>query len=314
MHEWSESMDAIKVSAIIPNYNHAKYLRQRIDSVLHQSYTNLEVIILDDCSTDDSKEIINSYRDHPLVCNIEFNFQNTGSPFRQWEKGIMKATGEWIWIAESDDYADRNFVKRLLEAPNGLDNIGLIYCDSKIVTNEEVLNETFSTIKNEKLKTKRWSSDYFNNGIDEIMDYVLPYGTINNTSAVLFKKSILIEVNPFDTKFIYIGDKYAFIKVLAAADVKYVKESLNFYRNALVIKKINYHKLYREHFLVFDWVFKNLPALRNRLMPAFYQNTRYTFYRNWDRVKIDTYIELFKKNPILFIKSLLHNIFAPIFD
>ena len=46
------------VTVIIPNYNHAKYLRQRIDTVLNQTYTSFEVIILDDCSTDNSKDII----------------------------------------------------------------------------------------------------------------------------------------------------------------------------------------------------------------------------------------------------------------
>ena len=49
------------VTVIIPNYNHAKYLRQRIDTVLNQTYTSFEVIILDDCSTDNSKDIILSY-------------------------------------------------------------------------------------------------------------------------------------------------------------------------------------------------------------------------------------------------------------
>ena len=56
-----------KVSVIIPNYNHAKYLKQRIDSVLNQTYQDFDVIILDDSSTDESKTIIEQYRDHPKV-------------------------------------------------------------------------------------------------------------------------------------------------------------------------------------------------------------------------------------------------------
>ena len=50
------------VSVIIPNYNYARFLKQRIDSVLNQTHRNLEVIILDDCSTDQSKEVIEAYR------------------------------------------------------------------------------------------------------------------------------------------------------------------------------------------------------------------------------------------------------------
>ena len=55
------------ISVIIPNYNHAPYLNKRIDSILNQSVQNFELIILDDCSTDNSREVIESYRSHPLV-------------------------------------------------------------------------------------------------------------------------------------------------------------------------------------------------------------------------------------------------------
>ena len=92
------------VTVIIPNYNHAKYLRQRIDTVLNQTYTSFEVIILDDCSTDNSKDIILSYKDNPHISNIVLNSENSGSTFKQWNKGFELAKGDYIWIAESDDY------------------------------------------------------------------------------------------------------------------------------------------------------------------------------------------------------------------
>src|SRR5258708_26242203 len=99
------------VSVIIPNYNHAQYLSKRIDSVIHQSYKNIEVIILDDCSIDKSKDIIEKYRFHPLVKKIIYNESNTGSPFLQWKKGVEVASGEWIWITESDDYSSPIFLE-----------------------------------------------------------------------------------------------------------------------------------------------------------------------------------------------------------
>lgn len=55
------------ISVIIPNFNHAPYLKQRIDSVLSQTYDNLEVILLDDCSRDNSGEILSSYKNNPKV-------------------------------------------------------------------------------------------------------------------------------------------------------------------------------------------------------------------------------------------------------
>ena len=96
------------VSVIIPNYCHAKYLDQRIQSVLNQTYQNFEVIILDDCSPDGgaSKAVIEKYRNNSHVSHIVYNENNSGSPFKQWKKGADMAQGELLWIAESDDYAD----------------------------------------------------------------------------------------------------------------------------------------------------------------------------------------------------------------
>src|SRR5260370_20691240 len=93
------------VSVIIPNYNHARYLRQRIESVLRQTYQDFEVILLDDCSTDDSRSILSSYAGDSRV-RMEFNEVNSGSTFKQWNKGVRLARVEYVWIAESDDYAD----------------------------------------------------------------------------------------------------------------------------------------------------------------------------------------------------------------
>ena len=99
----------MKVSVIIPNYRHALYLKERIDSVLEQTYRDFEVIILDDCSPDDSREIIETYRTREKIAHIVYNERNSGSTFMQWQKGFDLAQGEYIWIAESDDFADPGF-------------------------------------------------------------------------------------------------------------------------------------------------------------------------------------------------------------
>src|ERR1700722_2974587 len=102
-----------KVSVIIPNYNHAPYLRQRIDTVLGQTLQDFELILMDDCSTDDSRSIIAEYANDPRI-RIELNKKNSGGTFKQWKKGIALAQGEYVWIAESDDYSDRRFLEKLI--------------------------------------------------------------------------------------------------------------------------------------------------------------------------------------------------------
>ena len=103
------------ISVIVPNYNHAPFLRQRIDSVLNQTFQDFELILLDDCSTDNSREIMDGYRNHPKVTHVVYNSQNSGSAFRQWKKGIDLAVGKWLWIAESDDWAENTFLETMLQ-------------------------------------------------------------------------------------------------------------------------------------------------------------------------------------------------------
>ena len=302
-----------KVSVIIPNYNHADHLQQRIDSVLNQTYKNFEVIILDDCSTDGSRHVIDQYKSHSRIASMVFNENNSGSPFLQWKKGIELAKGEWIWIAESDDYADERFLETLISAAQGHQNVGLIYCDSKIVGGRNDVAETFATFKNKKFRTDRWSYNYVNNGLDEIETYLLPEGTINNSSAVLFNKKAIEETNPFDLNLRYIGDKYAFVKVLSKSNIVYVKDALNYYRNPFNTKHadrfINY---FEEQFLVFDWAQKNLTITnQKKFLKGFHSNTRNSLFRNWDRSKLLLYRKLFQLNPSLLMKSVSQNFLAP---
>lgn len=102
------------ISVIIPNYNYSRYLRERIDSVLGQTYSDIEVIMLDDCSTDNSVEIMKSY-DDPRIVGVFLNEHNSGSPFEQWRRGLEKAMGEYVWIAEADDSADIHFLEETVK-------------------------------------------------------------------------------------------------------------------------------------------------------------------------------------------------------
>jgi len=306
----------LNVSVIIPNYNHALYLKQRIDSILSQTFTNFELILLDDSSTDNSQSILNSYRDHSAVKHISINTVNSGSPFKQWRKGIELARGEWIWIAESDDYADKDFLEKMMAATRRYPQAGLVYCDSRIIDAKDVVTtETFADLKNRRFRTDRWSYAHLNTGTNEIESYLLPGGTINNTSAVMFKRSVILETDLFDAEFRYIGDKYAFIKILALTDVAYVPEALNYYRNPFNDKHAGKFLFYAyEQFLVFDWVYRNIRiADRKKFFQGFYANTRNSVFREWNGVKISLYKKMFRRNPYLFMKSVMHNFMEGVF-
>jgi glycosyltransferase involved in cell wall biosynthesis len=106
---------APQVSAIVPNFNHARFLAERIESILAQTYPNVDILILDDCSTDESRAIIDLYcRNYPGRIRTLYNEQNSGNVFKQWRKGIENTEGEIIWICESDDSCEPTFLEKLV--------------------------------------------------------------------------------------------------------------------------------------------------------------------------------------------------------
>jgi glycosyltransferase involved in cell wall biosynthesis len=106
---------APKVSAIVPNYNHARFLSRRIESILGQSYRNVEILVLDDCSNDESRVVIERYcQDYPDRIRALFNEENSGNVFKQWRKGIDNSDGNILWICESDDFCEPDFLERLV--------------------------------------------------------------------------------------------------------------------------------------------------------------------------------------------------------
>ncbi|HEY6502332.1 MAG TPA: glycosyltransferase family 2 protein, partial [Chitinophagaceae bacterium] len=163
----------ISFSVIIPNYNHSTFLKQRIDSVLNQTYPGFELIILDDCSSDNSRGVIETYRGHEKISHIIYNERNSGSPFLQWKKGIGLTGNDWIWIAESDDFADPSFLQEAALAIKNHPATGIFYSDSFVVNEAgEKIDERFSLRKNNIFHTEKWSHDYFTEGIHEINQYL----------------------------------------------------------------------------------------------------------------------------------------------
>ena len=108
------STDEYKVSVIVPIYNVEKYLRVCIDSILKQTYKNLEIILVDDGSTDKSGDICDNYREKDERIIVIHNFNGGLSAARNC--GIEKSSGEFITCIDSDDYVDINFIENFMQA------------------------------------------------------------------------------------------------------------------------------------------------------------------------------------------------------
>lgn len=206
------------ISVIVPNYNHAPYLRQRLDSIYNQTFQNFEIIILDDCSTDNSKEIIEEYRNKQQTSHIVYNDVNSGSPFKQWAKGFDLAQGEYIWIAESDDWAELNFLEEMVNILDKDSSLTLAFCESFWEYSERT---TFG-----QLLTK----NTFFKGLDFIQNRQIFNNNIVNASSVLFRKKFLSKIPTDYQKFRGSGDYILWSYLCELGNIYYSTKRLNHFR------------------------------------------------------------------------------------
>ena len=220
----------IEVSIIIPNYNYARFLQQRIESVLAQTYTDYEIILLDDASTDDSVSILNHYKTNSRVAHLEINSVNTGSPFAQWQKGISLSRGKYIWIAESDDVADSSFLEKAVSILNQYPHASFCFLGSHCIDE-----------KGNKLSTDfdRWTSKQlrrpYNIGVFDIEDYIKQNlywrNYIYNASGVVFRKQCFEQIKDLSCfSMRYSGDWLFWIEMARQGSVIELYEKLNFFR------------------------------------------------------------------------------------
>lgn len=220
------------VSVFIPNFNHAPYLKQRIDSVLNQTFQDFELTIMDDCSTDNSREIIELYRNHPKIKDIIYNQVNSGSVFRQWQKAIDSASGEFMWIAESDDFAKADFLETMVPLLQNEKNAALVYCNAIIVDengNESLDFRTFSDLRNATI-APAWHASFLQNGKSFLREFLSLQCCINNASAVLFRTTNLKNISHSLDGFSYTGDWAAYINLAFNGDIMYHHDELSYYR------------------------------------------------------------------------------------
>lgn len=211
-----------KVSIIMPNYNHAPFLRERLDSIFAQDYANKEVILLDDASIDESRVILNEYAARPEVKHVILNDTNSGNTFMQWETGLSLATGDYIWIAESDDVADSTLVSRLVSALEQSDAL-IAFAHSEWIDERGVVIP--------RNRDKQWSEDFVMEGVPFVKKYLLGYSYICNASAVLFRRSALGGVDMQHVKqYSASGDRLFWISIALQGKVTYIAEPLNRFR------------------------------------------------------------------------------------
>ncbi|MCC7377363.1 MAG: glycosyltransferase [Verrucomicrobiales bacterium] len=216
-----------RVTVIVPNYNHARFLPQRLDSVFQQSFQDFEALLLDDASTDDSREILNRYAKQDARARTLFNERNSGTVFRQWNRGLREARGEFVWIAESDDFADPKFLETLVGGLERNPGAGVAVCESQWVDeHSRPILRTETPIVTAGAKPE---------GVvipgRRFVTFSLLLGcSIQNASAAVFRRAIAEGFGFADETFRLAGDWMFWVRMLERSDCFATAEPLNRWR------------------------------------------------------------------------------------
>jgi glycosyltransferase involved in cell wall biosynthesis len=218
------------VSVCIPTYNGAHYLRDCLDSALDQTYGNIEILVVDDASTDETLSIAAIYAERDGRVRLVRNEQRYGL-IRNWNRCVHFARGEWIKFLFQDDLLDPTCLDAMIAASRGV-NIPLVACRRRTIF-EGVSDGTLDEYA--KLLSKGNSVFPGRTKIspEEFREAVLDHPGMNfigEPTAVLLHRSVFERFGQFNPHFVEIGDLEFWTRVGVNVGLRVVPRALATFR------------------------------------------------------------------------------------
>lgn len=201
-----------KVSVIIPTYNHQRYIRESVGSTLGQTYPNLEVLVVDDGSTDQTLEVLvkNAY-----LPRILYIYKPNGGTSSALNTGIARATGEYIsWLSADDVFRPEKIAKQVAKMESE-SSLGFIYSSFAVI---DALGKVQYEIHSQYYRDKKE------------MVLKLAEGCFINGSTVMMRKAALEKVGGFDKSLPQAHDYDLWLRLIHAYPYGFQDEILVNYR------------------------------------------------------------------------------------
>jgi glycosyltransferase involved in cell wall biosynthesis len=223
------------VSICIPTYNGCKFIREALLSALEQTYKNIEIIISDDESQDDTLEIIQALLSQTTIPYFIHNHNPQGIG-ENWNNCVRKSNGQYIKFLFQDDVLDKDCIEKMVEFSLLDDQIGLVYCKRKIIYNQNNNDHLRWLLRNENLH-QSWSKLKIEQGILKGNQYLKdinlmcePLNKIGEPTAVLLKKECFDSVGFFSKGLKQTLDFEFWYRVMKQYKVAFMDEELISFR------------------------------------------------------------------------------------
>jgi len=254
------------VSIVVPSYNYARYIDQRMESLLNQTYHNLEIIVIDDCSTDNSMDVLRPYESDPRVTLVAR--EENGGWVTVNNQGVGLASGEFILFAQCDDTCDHRMVELLVEPLQSHPSAGISFCRSLLVDERGgTLGDDFDG-RERNFKNLCRQDTLINR--DQMVGFLFHACVIPNLSAALIRRNSFDVVGGFTHQYRVCGDWEWFFRTAEHFDVAYVAKPLNrFMQHEKTIRSVTKDRV------VFEEYFQLLLSNLKMFKLSFFQRCRY---------------------------------------
>lgn len=300
-----------KVSVLIPAYNYGLYLPEAIESVLNQTYTNFELIVVDNCSSDNTQEIVARYAENDSRVTFRQNSENIGM-YRNYNQALLHANGEYIKFLNADDkFAPtllEEFVKILDEHPS----VSIVTSHRQYFQNgDNIIKTDFSGLQN---------------GKDMILLALSKINFIGEPTTVMFRRNNL-NLGLFDTSLIFFADLDMWLRHLSIGDLYIVDKVLSFVRKhndqgTVTLREDSDKSV----FIAFQWPeYVRNAILMNRFRYDLYDESKSTrklilgksakvvhrllFSNSKNNQRVRDYFS--SVNPLLYLRYFVKNMFRP---
>lgn len=216
----------VAISVVVASYNHAEYLRQRMVTLLEQDDVEMEVIVIDDKSTDNSREVLEEFRSDPRV-KLVFNDENRG-----WVEvsnlGLSMSHGRYVMYANCDDVSFPTQIRTLEDALDKHASACAAYSNSYLLdAQSNIIGTDFNQ------RTRRYQKRFRQSRLvsaKEMTSLLAHECTMPNLSAVLFRKKALEAVGGLRNKYRVVADWELFFRLADGGDFFFVSTCLNGFR------------------------------------------------------------------------------------
>lgn len=209
-----------KVSILIPTFNRANYLKMAVDSAIAQTCPDTEILVLDDCSTDETVNLSHAYSN---AANVKFirNENNIGF-INNWNKAVALSSGEYVKIIGDDDILSADCVAEQTRILDEHPDVGVVCCDYYVI-------DESGRVKNNN-QYKLFSRNTKENGREFIKNYLLGKRIVGWPTAILFRRGDIDKAGEFDPKAGCAADIDMWCRILRDKDFYYLDKMLAYDR------------------------------------------------------------------------------------